>query len=400
MTEENMLIDPAMKFAQYARAFELGEKIPQSVVDITGPNPTPYQVLQQLIPRSERRERGTFFTSSATANTLWNYAIESIESGAIVVDPACGAGNLLEPVAIKVFESKISNVEIRAYDINEDFVKIAVAQLKRILGTKCGKVEGFAVDFLKDASSVEDATHVVLNPPFVPVDISEPWAYGQTNAAALFTIRALHAMKPGARLLAILPDVLRSGSRYSAWRKTVEKIASLNRVEVHDVFDNQTDVHVFILEVTVGSSHSRATWNPSIEESTLKEYADIRVGAVVPHRDSETGPVSRYVTARSLSQGQKLFRRFSGRKESGPLILVNRTSRPGELPRVRARLLDTCEDVAVENHLLVIKPKDGVKISEIFKVLTSEETADFLDNRIRCRHLTVRALKEIPWLLS
>lgn len=388
---------PAVTFTEYARAMELGEGLPSSIIELVGSDPTPYQVLQQLVPRSERRERGTFFTSSATAASLWKEAIDTIQSGSIIVDPACGAGDLLGPAAEKIEASAVPNVVIRACDIDDDFTRIAVARLRRRTNSQSGMVEGLNRDFMADSTSVADATHVVLNPPFVPTIVDESWASGQVNAAAVFTVRALQSMQPGARLLAVLPDVLRSGSRYAAWREFVGGLSAINRVETHDVFDEQTDVHVFVLDVTVGSATGGACWNQTLSASTLKEFADVRVGPVVPHRDPETGPNSRYVTARTLSSGATLNRRFAGRREKGPFVLVNRTSRPGETPRVRARMWTNTEYVAVENHLLIVVPKEGVSCAEVFKVLTSEAAAEFLDNRIRCRHLTVQALKEIPW---
>ena len=397
LAERNEVNASTVTFSEYARTLELGESIPHTLVEHVGSDPTPYQVLQYLVPRAERRERGTFFTSSTTATSLWNGAIDSIQPGAVVVDPACGAGDLLWPAAGRVASVGISNVTLRACDVDEDFTRIAAARLNRVLGAHQQTVEGFTRDFLLDATSVADATHVVLNPPFVPMVVEESWASGRTNAAAFFTVRALEAMQEGARLLAVLPDVLRSGSRYAAWRESITQLASLNRIEVHDIFDEQTDVHVFVLDATVGPGAGESGWNLPPSESTLEDYADVRVGAVVPHRDSEEGPISRYVTARSLSSGKELERGFAGRKENGPLVLVNRTSRPGESPRVRARLWADPEDVAVENHLLVVTPKNGIDCDDLLRVLESDATADFLDNRIRCRHLTVRALKEIPW---
>ena len=390
---------PAVKFSDYARAMELGESVPSSIVELLGSDPTPYQVLQHLVPREERREKGTFFTSSITADSLWKDAIATLQPGSIVVDPACGAGDLLGPAANKINVSHISNVVIRACDIDADFTKIAVARLRQSAGSQSGLVEGIQRDFMEDATTVADASHVVLNPPFVPVIIDETWASGQVNAAALFTIRALKNMQPGARLLAVLPDVLRSGSRYAAWREHIEGLSAVNRVEPLDVFDEQTDIHVFILDVTVGPAQGEASWNRTLSATTLKDFADVRVGPVVPHRDPVTGPNCQYVTARSLTSGEAQYRQFAGRKDRGPFVLVNRTSRPGESPRVRARMWTGTEDVAVENHLLIVAPKDGVSCADLFGVLTSQATADFLDDRIRCRHLTVRALKEIPWTI-
>jgi hypothetical protein len=55
--------------------------------------------------------------------------------------------------------------------------------------------------------------------------------------------------------------------------------------------------------------------------------------------------------------------------------------------------------VAVENHLIVFLPKNN-KLSEckrLLRVLKSRKTDQWLNNRIRCRHLTVRSLNELPW---
>jgi hypothetical protein len=392
------LTAPTTTFAAYARGLERGERIPNSLLKIVGSDPTPYQVLQHLVSRSERRQKGTFFTSSETAVSLWKNAIDTIRDGSVIVDPACGAGDLLAPAAARIIESHVSNVVLRACDIEEDLTRIATARLRNAVDPLRGRVEGVAVDFLHDDKSVKDATHVVLNPPYVPIMVNEPWASGRVNAAALFTIRALEAMRSGSRLLAILPDVLRSGSRYSAWRRRVEDLSAINLIETHGLFDKQTDVHVFVLDVTVGlAQEDAANWSQAPSTSTLMDFADVRVGPVVPHRDPEFETLYRYVTARSLSSGEVLHRGFAGRKERGPFVLVNRTSRPGESPRVRARLWADTDEVAVENHLLIVVPKDRVSCSEVIEVLSSGESADFLDNRIRCRHLTVKALREIPW---
>jgi hypothetical protein len=221
------------------------------------------------------------------------------------------------------------------------------------------------------------------------------------NAAALFVLRALENMRPGARLLAVLPDVLRSGSRYEKWRRQVSRLALLENVDVLGVFDADTDVHVFLINAIVGAPGTSVTWmDESFEGTSVSDLFEVRVGPVVPHRDEEIGTEVEYVTARSLSAGLHLRRQYSGRLERGPMVLVNRTSRPGETPRVKARLRPGKAELAVENHLLVLVPKDG-KLSScrlLISVLEDPRTVDYLDNRIRCRHLTVQAVKGIPWL--
>ena len=388
---------PTVSFAAYARAMELGESIPDTITALVGLDPTPYQVLQHLVPRAERRAKGTYFTSSSTASRLWAGVVSSLREDSVIVDPACGAGDLLYPVVDETAQDPKRAFTIRACDIDGDFTRVATAELRRRIGPKKIRLEGHVRDFLTDPSSILDASHVVLNPPFVSVIVDEPWASGKVNAAALFVVRAMQNMKSGSRLLAVLPDVLRSGTRYSAWREHVQSMGSLNRVETHDVFDDKTDVHVFILDLTIGAHASTVKWNQTVTGETLKDFAEVRVGPVVPHRDPEVGPLVPFITARSLSSQNSLARQYAGRLETGPFILVNRTSRPGEVPRVRARLWESEDAVAVENHLIVVAPRDRVSCSEIYAVLTSKSTELFLEDRIRCRHLTVSAMKEIPW---
>lgn len=388
---------PTATFAAYARALEQGEAIPTPILELVGSDPTPYQVLRRLVPRAERRVRGTYFTSSALAASLWADALDSITAGSIIVDPACGAGDLLIPAAEHVSASSLGNVVVRACDIDEDLTRVATARLRQALETDSSLVEGIAADFMADTTSLADATHVVLNPPFVPILAAESWGSGNVNSAALFAIRALAAMRHGARLLAVLPDVLRSGSRYGAWRASVQRLGAINSIRTLDVFDDHADIHVFTIDITVGDTKHAATWPGQTPAGpTLRDFAHVRVGPVVPHRDPEEGQLCTYITARSLASGESLERKFAGRKERGPLVLVNRTSRPGER-RVRTHLWTGTDEVAVENHLLVVVPKDGVTCSEIVAVLDSSSASGFLDERIRCRHLTVQALSEIPW---
>lgn len=66
--------------------------------------------------------------------------------------------------------------------------------------------------------------------------------------------------------------------------------------------------------------------------------------------------------------------------------------------RVLATLVALDGPVAVENHLIVLKPKDGrySTCRWLLKALKSPAVTEWLDIRIRCRHLTVGALGEVP----
>ena len=55
--------------------------------------------------------------------------------------------------------------------------------------------------------------------------------------------------------------------------------------------------------------------------------------------------------------------------------------------------------VAVDNHLIIASPLEGGedRCVELIERLGGVDLAPWLDMRIRCRHLTVTVVKEIPW---
>ncbi len=135
----------------------------------------------------------------------------------------------------------------------------------------------------------------------------------------------------------------------------------------------------------------------------IEDYYGVRVGPVVPYRDPEEGPSVAYICAKALSSWETVQRinerrRYSGTLFAPPFVAVRRTSRPGGDRAVGTLVLGK-RKVAVENHLLGLFPrsKSLKKCKELLHVLKSPETNSWLDERIRCRHLTVQALKELPW---
>jgi len=85
---------------------------------------------------------------------------------------------------------------------------------------------------------------------------------------------------------------------------------------------------------------------------------------------------------------------------SPPFVVIRRTSSPSDNPRARATIIRGNQSVAVENHLIALKPKSGYvrDCQKLTKMLAKPATDIFLNQRIRCRHLTVSAVKDIPWI--
>lgn len=63
--------------------------------------------------------------------------------------------------------------------------------------------------------------------------------------AALFVEKVLRFCLDGTKVCALLPDVLRSGTRYQKWREWVIKNSFIEKVEIVGRFDKYADVDVF-----------------------------------------------------------------------------------------------------------------------------------------------------------
>ena len=386
--------------------------------------------LRKTIPLRTRREQGAFFSSSDLRATALQPSQDSIDPPASFLDPAVGGGDLLIEVArhLPVQQDLAGTLRnwgqlLHGRDLEPGFVRLAKARLV-LLAVARG-----AVAKIKSTDSLEDVLpeikvgdglellargwsggHIVMNPPFTYRVASEDtsWASGRTSAAAIFLAAAVAGAQPGTRLTAILPDVIRAGSRYGRLREFVGARLYVSSAKPYGQFDAWTDIDVFILRGLIEQSAARDTaaewWHPTNGEQ-LGDKFDIHIGPVVPHRDQEPGHSYAYLHARDIPLGgefdvsQAERRGFQKRLFQPPFVVIRRTSRPGDKSRGLGTVIRGTESVLVENHLIVLKPKDGSldACRRIINMLDSTRARKWLDNRIRCRHLTVRALNEMPW---
>jgi hypothetical protein len=129
---------------------------------------------------------------------------------------------------------------------------------------------------------------------------------------------------------------------------------------------------------------------------------------VVDNRDPHEGRLRPYLTAYDLPATSEMSspsrsRLFGGSTVEPPFVALRRTSRPGPGVGGRTRaagvLVRGNRAVAVDNHVITIRPLDGTeeKCERLLRVLDSPEVDKWLDERIRCRHLTVGVVRAIPW---
>ena len=380
------------------------------------------KALKKLVDNHHIRASGAYFTGEALAREAISKAIE-LRTELTAFDPTCGAGDLLlrwaETLPVeRSLERTLSNWGrlLAGYDIHQAFIDVTKRRLTLCAISRGAQRTGKPLkidsqfplirrrDFLKDSSEISAET-ILLNPPFrqIKCENSFEWAGGQVSQAAMFFVKCLE-QKDDKKIVSILPDVLRSGARYEKWRKLVSERMGCAEVSHEGAFGNGVDIDVFVLNGLLKSnSDEEIKWSPNTtEKTTLGSFCDVRIGSVVPHRHSQKGPWTRYYTAKDLpvwaeiEEGPK--RRVQTSLLKPPFLAVRRTSSPSDRRRPLASLVKGDAEVALENHLIGIRPNDG-KLSTcrlLLKSLQNPATRTFLDNEIRCRHLTVGALKKLP----
>ena len=388
--------------------------------------------LRERADLSLRQEKGAFFTGTGLRDELVRPLLQDDWNASSVCDPACGAGDLLLsfaeffPIGAGLEDTLAQwNHRFHGYDIDPVFVRAARARLvlaaynrgARATSTEPLRISNVLPDLrVRDSIVGREAlpatSHIVLNPPFIQVPAPDDcsWSKGNVSAAALLLERCLQEGVLGAHISAILPDVLRSGSRYADWRRNVQRHAIVERIQLYGPFDPYADVDVFLLDLRIQAPSAPVQleedprWRTAtLAARTVGDLCVVSTGPVVPHRHSEIGEEFAYLHSRNapawatVSQIEER-RRFSGTVVHPPMVVVRRTSSPSDRHRPIGTIILGDAPVAVENHLLILKPKEGGEETcrAILEALQSPATRIWLDQRIRTRHLTVGAIREIP----
>lgn len=384
--------------------------------------------LRRVAPLETRRKFGAFFTGTDLGSRLIDCGT-GFGAASVFYDPTCGMGDLLIAAGRKLPLCKSLPDTLQQWgrqltgtDLHREFIEGARTRLvllarqrhKTDEALRSSDAEFFpnirVADGLKQEDLFTRATHLLLNPPFgqVAAPAGCNWAGGRITEAAEFVITALERAKPGTEMLAILPEVLRSGSFSEHWRKRVSQLADIQLVEPYGIFDDSADVDVFLLRLALRAETQKPAphvWTTTTASCTtsVADFFDVHVGRVVPHRDEESGPLRRYIHPRNIAVWVEITRIPEKRRHEGiaykpPFVVLRRTSRPGHPYRAAATVILGKKPVAVENHLIVCGPHDksADTCRALMEQLHTQRVNEFLDQRIRCRHLTVGAVAAIP----
>lgn len=394
------------------------------------------EALETYVPCDLRTANGIYFTGHKLAQYVASCITDRLQAGASIADPACGAGDLLLACAsnFRIESSLLHTISswekrIVACDLHDSFVDAAKARLM-LLATKnhsSGKGSGNVSmsstppfsqvqtgDYFDNIEAISQVDCVVMNPPFVSVD-SLPgceWAKGKVQLAGVFLDCVITNAKKGQEIVAVLPDVLRSGTRYARWRSHISAQAEIKNIFVHGRFDQKTDVDVFVIHLIKNADANNSANNDwsKINSCCLNEPESIpaekafkvTVGAYVPFRAKTTGRKVPYLcVSQAVPDGETTINEkcvFDGTLHQTPFVVIRRTSNPSDPRRVIPSLITAPSHVAVENHLIVLSPIDG-KLStcrKLMKTLLQPTVDEWVNNAIRCRHLTTSVIKKLP----
>jgi hypothetical protein len=265
----------------------------------------PVRQLRRLVSRETLRAAGAFFTPARLATQLVRDLDLQSAEWELALDPTCGAGNLLIAVArclpiCKTFEEtlRLWGQKLAGLDSETAFVRATKVRLAMLAAIRhrergaagLGDINGLfplirCGDALQERSLYREADVVLLNPPYSHMLLPEEieWSKGRTTAAALFVDRCVSRIRDGARVGAILPEVLRCGSRFSSWRTHIQKSVTIERVRAHGVFDQTADIDVFtlLLRKCAPRGVDPASWwnNITAMPGRLGSLFDVSVGA-------------------------------------------------------------------------------------------------------------------------
>ncbi|MEA0761503.1 hypothetical protein [Xanthomonas campestris] len=381
------------------------------------------RTINALLGRDRRRSDGIFFSGPQWASRLR----AAIPHGPFrrYVDPSCGVGDLLLEVAAHLplapdLRATLAQWSRLFYgmDLHAPLAHVAWSRMQALALRRHGIMGGYAgsivaidgnfspLNSLMQTWALRPGDCVLMNPPFNAV-LSPSWSKtcrGRVTAAALFLERAVSEAAPGTTIAALVPEVIRSGSRFERLRELFHRSCHVHEFTAQGRFSPEADIDVSILSMTI-----RAETRGKIEsplhgpgQQTLGDVAKIRVGTIVPHRACKGRASRPYLDVDNSPVWEEIYpskkARFIGNSFTPPFVVIRRTSGPSDRERARATLVRGKEPVIVENHLLVVMPNKATLKScrDIIRVLKDSRTTTWLNEMLRCRHLTVRVMKQLP----
>jgi adenine-specific DNA-methyltransferase len=209
-----------------------------------------------LLPEDVRSSLGAYYTPPALAARLLDQATAAgVDwTRCSVLDPACGGGAFLAPVAERILKAlpdvdsraSVREVEsrIRGFDVDPFAAWLSQVFLEAVLMPQC-RSAGVRLETLvevKDALAVTNGAptydFVVGNPPYGRVSLTAPVRqcferslYGHANLYGLFTDLAIRLTRPGGIIAYVTPTSFFAGEYFSKLRSLLGREAPPTTVD-------------------------------------------------------------------------------------------------------------------------------------------------------------------------
>jgi hypothetical protein len=386
------------------------------------------EFIQHSLNKDFIKDSGIFFSDKKRAAYLAKKLLGSEKTFTKpILDPTCGGGDLLIscarffPLANNLHETLLHwSTLVYGYDIHEGLVSIAKKRLILLAAQRMNEVyepsnynQYFknlrTRDFISSSIILPKGFYIISNPPFHPQDapLEYPFSTGKTNSAAIILYKCLQILPINGRIAAILPDVIRSGSRYKKLMDYIQSKLKYTKINLEGRFSKDADIDIITLSGTLRSKQKELLQETVPDLLTIKDFFKVSVGPIVPHRHTNEGEIYSYITARDIKTNSSVCTTpnkiaFNSTVYKAPFIVLKRTSSPKDKNRMCAAIVKGKVLYAAENHVLIIQPNDNSlkSCSNLLSFLKSNQCRKWINERIRCRHFTVSAIREIPYKIT
>jgi hypothetical protein len=284
---------------------------------------------------------GVHFTPPTVARTLAEEAVLAIDlskTELVVLDPACGSGELLKEF-IRQLERRgfTGTLRLQAFDISPtavDMARFSLAFERRSVRTFAVEYQVKAVDALSE--TWPEADLIIMNPPFLRWNDIDPQQQelltrilganaSRHNLATAFLFKATTNLRNGGVLAAIAPKAFFESDAATEVRERVSSILTprvIARLGSQDLFrDTLVDAGIYVGAKSSATEAAVAVWSDQTAASTSYALRALRrrhVQEVLPiseethsiYRDEEIGRTSapwaprRYTAKRAIQQSK------------------------------------------------------------------------------------------------
>ena len=246
------------------------------------PSETSYRtglIYTGMIPDRLRAELGAYYTPPALCERLLDMASEAGVDwrSARILDPACGGGAFLSPLACRIVETLddcsaeavLENIQNRLYGFELDpfaawlsqvFLDVTLGNLYHKAGTRIRSIVK-VVDAMEQTSRKEGFDLVVGNPPYGRISLSSELRnrfrrslFGHANLYGVFTDLALQLTKPGGVIAFVTPTSFLAGEYFKNLRGLLSQEAPPVSI---DFVGDRKGVFADVLQETLLATYRR-----------------------------------------------------------------------------------------------------------------------------------------------